>query len=169
MMALYQFTTGPRIYQVIRKMTNNACKVCPASWGHSSNLRCFSLQGPLRSNQGDMKKDVNYSFRAGPWGTIQINISAIDNIVIKPLNAQQYPLQNLVFMDFFDAQGGKLENEVIEKSVKSFIKNDVVVIENTPVLDPCSDSISSCHIQLPLKIGKHLVFSSPVPMHSGRI
>ena len=151
MAALYQYPICLRIHQLTRNTANILHTVRGVSCGQFSVSRYFSRQGLLGARQG-----VNYSFQAGPWGTLRINTNKIENIVITPLNAQKYPLQNIVFIDFFDAQGGKLENEVIEKCVKSCKENDVVVIENVDdnVMNERNAVISSCNIQLPLKIGR---------------
>ena len=74
----------------------------------------------------------------------------LSSIIIIPLNAHLYPAQNKVFVNFM--KGDKLvTKEDVAKKLSAKVEDKVVMIRD--VGDPETEQMT-CHVQLPLKMGK---------------
>ena len=89
-----------------------------------------------------------YEFQAGPWGKFVVNTKHFDSIIIVPLNAHIYPAQNKVFVNCMKG------NQVLDQSeIQIIAKFEDNVVTLNDVSGEDREKLS-CHVQLPLKMGK---------------
>ena len=89
-----------------------------------------------------------YEFKAGPWGKFVVHTKHFDSIIIVPLNAHLYPAQNKVFINCMKG------NQVLDQSetqITAKFEDNVVTLND--VSGEGTEKLS-CHVQLPLKMGK---------------